>query len=205
MSSEALVLQYVVNCCRLHLKWLLKRESQLVLQIETHGQKSSISTRRVLPRSWLLPSSWTASVNARRHVTRSELATTCSYSDMPNTHHRRRLDATVESRRVDVGGVNTNSQLAHDDCRRIRSTIWKPNIAVWRREFWSILTTFSTMTSMSSLVTNLNSLTVIGVTAQEIVNWVTTANFAVGKFLQTRRNCLQLVANCVHTAVCIGQ
>jgi len=24
-----------------------------------------------------------------------------------------------------VGGVNINSQLAHDDCRRIRPTIWK--------------------------------------------------------------------------------
>ena len=27
---------------------------------------------------------------------------------------------TVESRRVGVGGVYMNSQLAHDDCRRIR-------------------------------------------------------------------------------------
>jgi len=60
---------------------------------------------------------------------------------------------------------------------------------------------------MSSLVNNLNSST-----AQEIVNWVTTAdgcvhtantmqlNFAVGKFVQTRRNCCKLVSNCVHTA-----
>ena len=59
---------------------------------------------------------------------------------------------------------------------------------------------------MSSLVTNLNSST-----AQEIVNWATTAegcvhaadttqlDFAVGKFVQTRRDCRQLVANCVHT------
>ena len=40
-----------------------------------------------------------------------------------------------------------NSQLAHDDCRRIRSTIWKLNIAVWLREFWSkLITFFSTMT-----------------------------------------------------------
>jgi len=79
---------------------------------------------------------------------------------------------------------------------------------------------------MSSFVTNLNSSTL-----QEIVNWVTTADgcvhsadttqldFAVGKFVQTRRDCRQLVANCiVHTtdgtpldswvasvaAVCIG-
>jgi len=61
---------------------------------------------------------------------------------------------------------------------------------------------------MSSLVSNFNSLTVIGSTGQEIVNWVTTADFAVGKFVQTHRNCRQLVANCVHTAsasaVCIG-
>ena len=53
---------------------------------------------------------------------------------------------------------------------------------------------------MSSIVTNLNSLTVIGSTAQEIVNWVTTADFAVGKFVHTRRNCRHVVANCVHTA-----
>jgi len=43
----------------------------------------------------------------------------------PNTHRRRRRDETVESRRVGVDGVYMNSQLAHDDCRRIRSTIWK--------------------------------------------------------------------------------
>jgi len=54
--------------------------------------------------------------------------------------------------------------------------------------------------TMSSLVTNLNNQTVIGSTAQEIVNWVTTADFAVGKFVHTHRNCRQLVANCVHTA-----
>jgi len=57
---------------------------------------------------------------------------------------------------------------------------------------------------MSSLVTNLNSST-----AQEFVNWVTTADgcvnaaattqldFAVVKFVQTRRDCGQLVANSV--------
>jgi len=38
----------------------------------------------------------------------------------PNTHRRRRRDETVLSRRVGVGGVYMNSQLAHDDCRRIR-------------------------------------------------------------------------------------
>jgi len=60
---------------------------------------------------------------------------------------------------------------------------------------------------MSSLVTNLNSST-----AQEIINWVTTADgcvhtayttqldLPVGKFVHTRRNCRQPVANFVHTA-----
>ena len=47
------------------------------------------------------------------------------YEVKPNTHRRRRRDETVESRRVGVGGVYMNSQLAHDDCGRIRSTIWK--------------------------------------------------------------------------------
>ena len=47
------------------------------------------------------------------------------WSLKPNTHRRRRRDETVESRRVGVGGVYMNSQLAHDDCRRIRSTISK--------------------------------------------------------------------------------
>ena len=52
----------------------------------------------------------------------------------------------------------------------------------------------------------------IGSTAQKIVNWFTTADgcvhttdrtqldFVVGKFVQTRRNCRQLVANSKHTA-----
>ena len=42
-------------------------------------------------------------------------------SMMPNTHRRRPRDETVLSRRR----CEHNSQLAHDNCRRIRSTIWK--------------------------------------------------------------------------------
>jgi len=49
---------------------------------------------------------------------------------------------------------------------------------------------------MTSLVANFNSLNVIGSAAQEIVNWVTTADFAVGKFVQTHQNRRQLVATC---------
>ena len=37
---------------------------------------------------------------------------------MPNIHRQRRRDETVELRRV--GAVYMNSQIAHDDCRRIR-------------------------------------------------------------------------------------
>jgi len=42
---------------------------------------------------------------------------------MPNTHRRRRGDETVLWRRR--RRCEQNSQLAHDDCRRIRSTILK--------------------------------------------------------------------------------
>ena len=42
---------------------------------------------------------------------------------MPTTHRRRRRDETVLSRWR--RRCEHNSQLAHDDCRRIRSTIWK--------------------------------------------------------------------------------
>jgi len=42
---------------------------------------------------------------------------------MPNTHCRRRRDETVLSLRR--RWCEHNSQLAHDDCRRIWSTIWK--------------------------------------------------------------------------------
>jgi len=66
----------------------------------------------------------------------------------PNTHRRRRRDETVESRRRQR--CEQNSQLAHDDCRRIRSTIWKLTRlhSVWLHQFWQILITFSRMTSL---------------------------------------------------------
>jgi len=72
------------------------------------------------------------------------------YSLMPNTHHRRRRDSAQQMSRVGVGvGVRRceqNSQLAHDDCRRIRSTVLETDqtdsIAVFLRELWSILITF---------------------------------------------------------------
>jgi len=48
---------------------------------------------------------------------------TCDRSFKPNTHRRR--DSTRQLRRVGVGVVYMNSQLAHDDCRRIQSTICK--------------------------------------------------------------------------------
>ena len=51
----------------------------------------------------------------------------------PNIHRLHRRDSTVASRRR--RRCVLNSQLAHDDCRPIRSTIWKLNIAVRLREF----------------------------------------------------------------------
>jgi len=65
---------------------------------------------------------------------------------------------------------------------------------------------------MTSLCHRLSVTNVNSSTAQEIVNWVTTADgcvhaadttrvdIAIGEFVQTRRNCRQIVANCVRTA-----
>ena len=55
---------------------------------------------------------------------------TVKQSLKPNTHRRRRRDETVELRRV--GGVYMNSQLTHDDCRRIRWCERRLNAAVGR-------------------------------------------------------------------------
>ena len=110
-------------------------------------------------------------------------------------------DATVESCRV--GGVNTNSQ--YSSRRQSLPTDSVDNLEIEHSGLttWILIDVDNFLNSdviTSSLVTNLNSLTVIGWPTQEIVNWVTTADFAVGKFVQTHRNCRQLVANCVHTA-----
>jgi len=65
---------------------------------------------------------------------------------MPNTHRQR--DSTVRVGSCRRRRCEQHSQLAHDDCRRIRSAIWKLtkqtpySIAVWLREFWSISITF---------------------------------------------------------------
>jgi len=49
-----------------------------------------------------------------------------------------------------ASAVWTQSQLAHNDCRRIRSTIWKLTRlhSIWLHQFWEILISFSTMTSL---------------------------------------------------------
>ena len=76
--------------------------------------------------------------------------------------------------RVGVGVSEQNSQLAHDDCRRIRSTIWKlTKQTPWLFDYMNFarfLITFSTMTSSSRHLSP---------TAQEIVNWVTTTDGCV--------------------------
>jgi len=58
-------------------------------------------------------------------------------------------DATQLSSCVaSASAVWTQFAIAHNECRRIRSIIWKLNIAVWLREYWSVLKTFSAMTSL---------------------------------------------------------
>jgi len=108
-----------------------------------------------------------------------------------------RLNCRVESRwrRRCV----QNSQLAHDDCRRIRSTIWKLNLAVWlSKTLIDIDNFFSNDVIMLSLVTNLNNST-----AQEIVNWVTTGDGCVHTAdASTRLN--WSLDSWVASAVCIG-
>jgi len=96
---------------------------------------------------------------------------------MPSTHRRR--DETVC--RVGVGGVNMNSQLAHvDDCRRIRSTIWKLT-----KQSHSCLTTwimidianfFSYDDKMTSLLKKLSISITIGVIKRY---WVCLVNFQI--------------------------
>jgi len=99
-------------------------------------------------------------------------------------------------------GIGDYSQLAHDDCGRIRSTIWKLNLQQFDYANFDLI----------DIDNFFNNDVIISSTVQEIVNWVTTADgcvhtadttqldFAVGKFVQTRRDCRQLVANSVHTA-----
>ena len=62
------------------------------------------------------------SVKLGPHRTQISLTALQGYiTVMPNTQRRHRRDETVFSRRL----CEQNSQLVHDDFRRIRSTIWK--------------------------------------------------------------------------------
>jgi len=79
---------------------------------------------------------------------------------MPNTHRRRRRDETVLSRRR--RRCEHNSQLAHDDWRRIRSTIWK----LTKQTPWPLITPvlidignfFNNDVIMSSLLKKLSNI-----------------------------------------------
>jgi len=113
---------------------------------------------------------------------------TCTFFFKPNTQLYT-ADATQLSSRVSSAVWTQFATIAHDDCRRIRSTVWELNIAVWLREFWSILITFSTMTSLCRH---------LWPTAQEIVNWVTTADGCVHTANTTQLD------SWVASAVCIG-
>ena len=126
-----------------------------------------------------------------------------------NAHRRRRRDETVLSRRVGVGGVYMNSQLAHDDCRRIRrcersrwpwpslqfcsqcyrSRIWRrPNIMTLHvckhsNLLCSVIFVnfFTFFSTMTSLCRHLS------VVSTENCNWVTTADGCVHTADATRQ------------------
>ena len=78
---------------------------------------------------------------------------------MPNTHGRRRRDETVLSCRR--RRCEHNSQLAYDDCRRIRSKIWKLTKQTPQRLITPILTDidnfFNNDVIMSSLLKKLST------------------------------------------------
>jgi len=82
-----------------------------------------------------------------------------------------------------------NSQLAHDDCRRIRSTISKlAKQTPWRFDYtWSLIgidNFFNNDVICRHLLPNTNR---NSSTAQEIVNWVTTADFHFPRPILRRR------------------
>ena len=167
--------------------------------------------------------SWLAAIINRKLVTVKNGSDCAQLSDWGKVHKAQctpptptRLNYRVETR---VCGV-LNSQLGHDDCRRIRSTIWKLNmLRIFPSAVWSILITFFQrwrhfVVTCHHLQLDRPSLTMIGSTAQKIVNWVATADgcvhatdttqldFVVGNFVQTRRDCRQLpvVAKSIHSA-----
>ena len=84
------------------------------------------------PKNWLCPVPWALPIeslgpwlshNPSRNKQQNILSINQPINPQflkPNTHRRRRRDETVLSRRLVVGGVYMNSQLARDDCRRIR-------------------------------------------------------------------------------------
>ena len=89
--------------------------------------------------------------------------------------------AASRRRRLCVGlheFVTSSRRLPTDSIDNLETDCW--DVAVWLREFWSILIIFSTMTSLCCHLSP---------TAQEIVNWVTTADWCVHD--TTRLRCFQ--------------
>jgi len=118
----------------------------------------------------------------------------------PNTHRRRRRDETVLSRRVGVSGVYMNSQLADDDCRRIRRcerSRWPwPSLQFcsqcYRSRIWRNIIMTLHVCKHSNLLCSVifvnfyiffqqwrHYVVTCQLSAQEIVNWVTTADGCV--------------------------
>jgi len=125
------------------------------------------------------------------HTTRQSL--------MPNTHRRRRREETVLSRRR--RRCEHNSQLAHDDCQRIQSTIWKLTkqthncSTTWI--FIDIDNFFNNDDITSSLLRKLSISMKIHAVKQYSYESVWSASKLSTESVGSRH---ELVANCVHTA-----
>jgi len=114
--------------------WTLRQQTWLIIGARepnlNHNPRSrrlglgkvfnvSVSAQKVSG-SWTISSRTRRNVSCRTSVLQYKPAWLSTSWLKPNTHRRRRRDETVLSCRVGVGGVYMNSQVAHDDCRRIR-------------------------------------------------------------------------------------
>ena len=121
-----------------------------------------------------------------------------------------RLNWRVESRRrrrCELNSQNSSRRPPMDSDDNLE-TDQTNSIAVWLHEFWSILITFSTITSLcrhlspTAIAQQRRIYCKLGHDCRRVRShrWHDATRFAVGKFVQTRRDCRQLVANSVNTA-----
>jgi len=117
---------------------------------------------------------------------------------MPNTYRHRRRDETVLSRRR--RRCEHRSQLAHDDCQRIRSTIWKLTKETPYRLITPVLIDIDNFFSNDVIVSSLLKKLSISIK----IHVVKQLWSLFGQFPKCRPNpsavvVTEPVANCVHT------